>query len=117
MNDTIPAGRGMQDVQLLVVDRESLEKGAPRLCKVEDVGEIYVRAGGLAEGYLGSDELNRQKFVPNFFLDPSIWTEAEGNGSDESRRREPWQAFWKGPRDRLYSLTLSFLYNLGHQFH
>lgn len=112
MNDTIPAGRGMQDVQLLVVDRESLEKGAPQLCKVNDVGEIYVRAGGLAEGYLGSDKLNRQKFVQNFFLDPNVWVEAEGNEFDKSRQREPWRAFWKGPRDRLYSLTLSYLHTL-----
>ena len=37
----------MKDVQLLVVDRTSLEQGKPRLCHVGESGEIYVRAGGL----------------------------------------------------------------------
>ena len=37
----------MKDVQLLVVDRQSLEQGKPRLCNVGESGEIYVRAGGL----------------------------------------------------------------------
>ena len=37
----------MKDVQLLVVDRTSLEEKKPRLCNVGESGEIYVRAGGL----------------------------------------------------------------------
>ena len=37
----------MKDVQLLVVDRTSLEQGKSRLCNVGESGEIYVRAGGL----------------------------------------------------------------------
>lgn len=39
----IPAGKGMKDVQLLVVDRSD----RTRLCDVGEEGEIYVRAGGL----------------------------------------------------------------------
>ena len=102
MPDVIPAGRGMKNVQLLVVDRASLEQGKPRLAEVGELGEIYVRAGGLAEGYLGSDDLsddlNKKKFLPNFFLkDPDMWQ--KGEQRIESR---PWQQFWKGPRDRLY---------------
>ena len=37
----------MKDVQLLVVDRQSLAERKPRLCNVGESGEIYVRAGGL----------------------------------------------------------------------
>ena len=86
----------MKDVQLLVVDRDSLSEKKPRLCDIGESGEIYVRAGGLAEGYLGSKELNDEKFIPNFFLkDPNIWLKA-----DEEPRRE--DELWKGPRDRLY---------------
>ena len=97
MPDVIPAGRGMKNVQLLVVDRASLEQGKPRLCDIAEHGEIFVRAGGLAEGYLGSDDLtddlNKKKFMPNFFLkDPDMWQKGEQRSLD----------FWKGPRDRLY---------------
>lgn len=36
LKDTVPAGRGMKNVQLLVVNREN------KLCGVGEVGEIYV---------------------------------------------------------------------------
>ena len=36
----------MKNVQLLVVDRHSLETGKPTLCNVGESGEIFVRAGG-----------------------------------------------------------------------
>lgn len=36
----------MKNVQLLVVDRASLEQNKPRLCGVGEPGEIFVRAGG-----------------------------------------------------------------------
>ena len=45
--DIMPAGEGMIDVQLLVVNRN--DRTVP--CAVGEVGEIYVRSGGLAEGY------------------------------------------------------------------
>ncbi|KAH9444430.1 hypothetical protein Pst134EA_031937 [Puccinia striiformis f. sp. tritici] len=60
--DIIPAGRGMKDVQLLVVNRvqKSLQ------CGVGELGEIYVRSCGLAEGYLGTPEMSAEKFIPNW---------------------------------------------------
>lgn len=61
MKDVIPAGRGMLDVQMLAVNRFE----PSRLCAIGEVGEIYVRAAGLAEGYLGSPELNEKKFIKN----------------------------------------------------
>ena len=104
MPDVIPAGRGMKNVQLLVVDRASLNQGKPRLCGVGEQGEIFVRAGGLAEGYLGSDDLNKEKFIPNFFLkNPNVWQEHEERHlKSVDHAEEPWRKFWKGPRDRLY---------------
>ena len=103
MPDVIPAGKGMVDVQLLVVDRASLEQSKPRLCGIGEQGEIFVRAGGLAEGYLGSDDLSSEKFIPNFFLkNPSTWQEDEKRSLDSAGQKEPWRNFWKGPRDRLY---------------
>ena len=44
MGPVIPAGKGMKDVQLLVVDRVD----RTRLCDIGEIGEIYVRAAGLS---------------------------------------------------------------------
>ncbi|KAK9650782.1 large subunit of alpha-aminoadipate reductase [Aspergillus fumigatus] len=96
MKDFIPAGRGMVDVQMLVVNRFD----PSRICAIGEVGEIYVRAGGLAEGYLSNEELNKKKFLTNWFVDPQKWVEkdkAESQGGNE-----PWRQFYVGPRDRLY---------------
>ncbi|MCJ1378412.1 large subunit of alpha-aminoadipate reductase [Xylographa soralifera] len=100
IGDIIPAGRGMYDVQLLVVDRDDRS----RLCGVGEVGEIYVRAGGLAEGYLGQDleDLTRSKFVENWFVDTQKWIDEDQKTVAAQEHRQPWREFYKGPRDRLY---------------
>ena len=93
--DIIPVGQGMLNVQLLVVDCQNRN----RLCDVGETGELFIRAGGLAEGYRGDDErtmeLNRSKFMSNWFVDPA----------KSIREFEPQHAsvsHYKGPRDRLY---------------
>lgn len=96
MKDVIPAGRGMVDVQLLVVNRFD----PSRICAVGEVGEIYVRAAGLAEGYLNNAELNEKKFLKNWFVDPQTWVEKEN--TESAGANEPWRQFYFGPRDRLY---------------
>jgi L-aminoadipate-semialdehyde dehydrogenase len=97
MGNVIPAGKGMKDVQILVVDREDRTK----ICNVGEVGEIYVRAAGLAEGYLGNDDLNKAKFVDSWFVDNAKWIE-EDKKVAKSVSEEPWREFYKGPRDRMY---------------
>ena len=92
LGDRIPAGKGMRNVQMLVVDRENKQ----RICDVREQGEIYVRAAGLAEGYLGLEEANREKFVPSWFVAKNHWVAQESSGD------EPWREYYKGPRDRLY---------------
>ncbi|KAK3309855.1 uncharacterized protein B0T15DRAFT_16277 [Chaetomium strumarium] len=94
LKDTVPAGKGMQNVQLLVVNRENRTE----MCKVGEVGEIFVRAAGLAEGYLGDQALNQQKFLMNWFVDNQKWVEAD----QKTNKNEPWRKYYKGPRDRLY---------------
>ena len=102
MKEIIPAGRGMLNVQLLVVDQSDRTKH----CGIGETGEIYVRAGGLAEGYLGDKVLTDKKFVENWFIDPASWMDeykkkytvnygGPGSGND-------WRYYYKGPRDRLY---------------
>lgn len=80
--DIMPAGKGMKNVQLLVINKDN------QLCGVGEVGEIYVRAAGLAEGYRFNDELNAKKFVTNWFTSMPSPDSAS--------------PLWKGPRDRLY---------------
>ena len=88
--DIMPAGQGMINVQLLVVNRN--ERTAT--CAVGEVGEIYVRSGGLAEGYTGPPEVTAEKFMPNF-LAPNLSFPDTIKGTPEGQ-------FWKGVRDRMY---------------
>lgn len=94
--DIMPAGEGMVDVQLLVVNRN--DKNVP--CAIGEVGEIYVRSGGLAEGYTDA-EATSQKFVTNWFSADKInWPDTilhplKGLAGPEAR-------YWKGVRDRMY---------------
>lgn len=97
MGNIIPAGKGMKDVQLLVVDRDDRTK----VCPVGKIGEIYVRAAGLSDGYLANDNLNKLKFVDNWFVDNNKWVE-EDKKTAKSLEEEPWRQFYLGPRDRMY---------------
>ncbi|KAK4619418.1 L-2-aminoadipate reductase large subunit [Fulvia fulva] len=98
MGDVIPAGTGMLDVQLLVVDREKKE----RQCEVGEIGEIYVRAGGLAEEYLGDPKKNAEKFVWNWFVDNQRWVDEDKQRVEAAGTAEPWREQYLGPRDRMY---------------
>ena len=84
--DIMPAGRGMKDVQLLVLNSHGL------LCGVGEVGELFVRSGGLAEGYLSLPEVTSQKFLSNPF-------NSSGPAFTDEGRSLP---YYHGPRDRLY---------------
>lgn len=90
--DIMPAGKGMENVQLLVVNRHNKNL----LCGVGEIGEIYVRAGGLAEGYLKLDNVTKEKFLNNWFSDGKILESQDDEGNEE------WRKFWKGKRDRMY---------------
>lgn len=88
--DVIPIGQGMLHVQLLVVNLEDRS----RLCGVGEQGELFLRAGGLGEGYLGDHdktvELNRSKFVPNWFTHPNKWMQQYGHQA-ASGAQEAWR--------------------------
>ena len=92
--DIMPAGTGMLNVQLLVVNRND----RTQTCGIGEVGEIYVRAAGLAEGYRMNDALNKEKFVNNWYIPVDEFV-AKDKALDKG---EPWREFWKFPRDRLY---------------
>jgi L-2-aminoadipate reductase len=98
--DVIPVGQGMLNVQLLVIDRTDRN----RLCEIGEQGELFLRAGGLADRYLGDDtetqKLNASKFLSNWFVDSINWTREYERVSSEAP--EPWMKLYKGPRDRIY---------------
>jgi amino acid adenylation domain-containing protein len=57
----LPVGRGMPDVQLLVLNKKS------GLAGIGEVGEIHMRSPHLARGYLSDEDLTRARFVVNPF--------------------------------------------------
>ncbi|PHH52068.1 L-2-aminoadipate reductase large subunit [Ceratocystis fimbriata CBS 114723] len=102
LGDIIPAGSGMVDVQLIVVDRDNHS----RMCGIGEQGELFVRAGGLSECYLGDDEkikeLNKTKFLNNWFVEPGRWEKEYAAKIASGNYNESWRPLFKGPRDRLY---------------
>ncbi|KAL8834746.1 MAG: hypothetical protein Q9170_003623 [Blastenia crenularia] len=99
MTEVIPAGRGMYDVQLLVVNREN-----QRQCEIGETGDLWLRSGGLAESYLGEElaDLTRTKFVENWFVEPRKWIEEDKKRVAQQKAQQPWRKYFQGPRDRLY---------------
>ncbi|OVF09584.1 putative l-aminoadipate-semialdehyde dehydrogenase [Clavispora lusitaniae] len=97
LKDVMPAGTGMHNVQLLVVNRND----RAQTCGVGEIGEIYVRAAGLAEGYRGLPDLNKQKFITNWYVDPEKWVKQD-EANQKPEEAEWRKAGWFGPRDRMY---------------
>ncbi|PVU90289.1 hypothetical protein BB561_004937, partial [Smittium simulii] len=89
MKEIIPAGKGMVDVQLLVVNIHDRNN----ICSVGEVGEIYVRSSGLAEGYLRLEDATKEKFVNNWFSNVNLQNELPEYQKNLK---------FLGPRDRLY---------------
>jgi acyl-coenzyme A synthetase/AMP-(fatty) acid ligase/acyl carrier protein len=57
----IPLGKGIEGVQLLVLNAEG------QLCGIGELGEIYIRTPYLAQGYVGNEALTAQRFLINPF--------------------------------------------------
>ncbi|MBV8856635.1 MAG: amino acid adenylation domain-containing protein, partial [Acidobacteria bacterium] len=59
--EVVPLGRGIKEVQLLVLN------AAGQMAGVGELGEIYFRSPHLALGYLGDEALTRERFLVNPF--------------------------------------------------
>ncbi|MEW6733018.1 MAG: amino acid adenylation domain-containing protein [Acidobacteriota bacterium] len=59
--EILPLGRGIKDVQLLVLN------ASRQMCGIGEVGEIYIRSPHIALGYIGDEELTRARFITNPF--------------------------------------------------
>jgi amino acid adenylation domain-containing protein len=60
-NRPIPLGRGIKDVQLLLLNK------AGQLAGVGELAELYVRSPHLAERYIADEKLTAERFVTNPF--------------------------------------------------
>ncbi len=60
--EIIPAGLGMKDVQLLVLNKNM------QPCGIGEVGELFMRSHHMAKGYLSLPEDTAQKFLLNPFI-------------------------------------------------
>jgi amino acid adenylation domain-containing protein len=56
-DERAPLGRGIADVQLLILTSEQRQAG------IGELGELYVRTPYLALGYLGQERLSEERFV------------------------------------------------------
>eukprot|EP01135_Chromosphaera_perkinsii_P008712 Nk52_evm45s1444 gene=Nk52_evmTU45s1444 len=68
--DILPSGRGMKDVQLLVMNPSTSltgEREKFHMCGIGELGEIFVRSPHLSKGYLGLPEETAKKFLANPF--------------------------------------------------
>jgi amino acid adenylation domain-containing protein len=59
--EALPLGKGIKDVQLLVLNQNQ------KLCGTGELGEIYLRSPHLARGYLHDPGLTRDRFITNPF--------------------------------------------------
>ncbi len=92
----VPLGRGIEDVQLLVLNKSQ------QLCGIGELGELYVRSPHLALGYLGDAERSAALFIVNPFT---------GNERDRlyrtgevGRYRPDGNVEWAGRSDRRVNI-------------
>jgi len=92
----VPLGRGIKDVQLLLLNRNG------QLAGVGELAELYVRSPHLAEGYIGEKAQSNEVFVINpFTSDPKDRLYKTG----ESGRYLPdGNVEWAGRNDRRVNL-------------
>jgi amino acid adenylation domain-containing protein len=60
-NRAVPLGRGIKDVQMLLLSKSG------QLTGIGELGELYVRSPHLATGYVGDENLTAERFLTNPF--------------------------------------------------
>jgi len=92
----VPLGRGIKDVQLLVLNKSG------QLAGIGELGEVFVRSPHLAAGYIGDEERTRQMFVTNpFTQDPSDLLYRTG---ELGRYSPDGNVEWVGRNDRRVNI-------------
>jgi amino acid adenylation domain-containing protein len=92
----IPLGRGIKDVQLLLLTTSG------RLAGVGELAELYVRSPHLAQGYLGDSTLTAQNFIANPFTNEV--TDRLYRTGELGRYLPDGNVEWVGRKDRQVSI-------------
>jgi amino acid adenylation domain-containing protein len=96
LNRIVPLGRGIKDVQLLVLNKSG------HLAGIGELGELFVRSPHLAEGYMGDEERTRQMFIVNPFTnDPADRLYRTG---EFGRYSPDGNVEWAGRNDRRVNI-------------
>jgi acyl-coenzyme A synthetase/AMP-(fatty) acid ligase len=92
----VPLGRGIDDVQLLILNKNG------NLAGVGELGELYVRSPHLAQGYIGDTNLTAQRFITNpFNNDPEDRLYRTG---ELARYLPDGNVEWSGRNDRRVNI-------------
>ena len=95
-NKPVPLGRGIKDVQILVLDKSG------HLTGVGELGEVFVRSPHLAAGYIGDQERTKQMFIVNPFTnDPADRLYRTG---EMGRYSPDGNVEWAGRSDRRVNI-------------
>ena len=91
----VPLGRGIKDVQLLVLNKNR------QLASIGELGELYVRSPHLAIGYIGDEKQTQNMFVINPFTNDA---KDRMYKTGEVGRYLRWQREWVGRNDRRVNI-------------
>jgi amino acid adenylation domain-containing protein len=95
-NQPMPLGRGIKDVQLLLLNSFG------HLAGVGELAELYVRSPHLAEGYIEDERLTEEKFLTNpFTSDPNDRLYRTG---ELGRYLPDGNVAWAGRNDRRVNI-------------
>ena len=95
-NRAVPLGRGIKDVQLLLLNKNR------QLAGVGELAELYVRSPHLATGYIGDEKLTSERFVINpFTRDPDDRLHRTG---EFGRYLPDGNVEWAGRNDRRVNI-------------
>ena len=92
----VPLGRGIKDVQLLLLNKNG------QLAGIGELGELYVRSPHLATGYIGDEKRTQEMFVINPFTnDPKDRMYKTG---EVGRYLPDGNVEWAGRNDRRVNI-------------
>jgi acyl-CoA synthetase (AMP-forming)/AMP-acid ligase II/acyl carrier protein len=92
----IPLGRGIKDVQLLLLNK------AGQLAGTSELAELFVRSPHLAEGYAGDETLTSEKFLKNPFASDA--TDRIYRTGEMGRYLPDGNVEWAGRKDRQVNI-------------
>jgi len=96
VNTPIPLGRGIKDVQLLLLNK------AGQLAGIGELAELHVRSPHLAEGYIGDETPTNARFLRNPFT--SDLTDRLYRTGELGRYLPDGNVEWAGRNDRCVNI-------------